>query len=129
MKPLFHASVAFAFCASVAGCAGSGMSPVTTISSENAMNAITVGKSTKADVLAALGRTTVVSFDSGFEVWVYEVTGGALGSLGLGGLFGRAGAERGASGRTEFVILFAPSGVAAKTRIRPPPAPGAAKPS
>lgn len=118
MTPLFRASVAIAFCACVAGCAVSGTAPLTAISAENAGNAIIVGKSTKADVLAVLGKTTVVSFDSGFEVWVYEVTGGALG---LGGLFGRAGSEGGASGRSEFVILFAPSGVVTKARMRPPP--------
>lgn len=102
------------------------MSPVTAISAENARNAITIGKSTKADVMAVLGKTTAVTFDSGYEVWVYEITGGAVD---LGALFGRAGSGRRTPDRTEFVILFAPSGVVAKTRIRSPPAPGAAKPS
>ena len=65
---------------------------------------VTIGKSTKSDVLAALGKTTVVSFDSGFEVWVYQIKD-----------------ETPVAGKTEFVVLFAPSGVVAKTRIRPAP--------
>jgi hypothetical protein len=40
-------------------------------------------------------------------VWVYRIAGGGNAS----------------SGNAEFVILFAPSGVVAKTRIRPAPPP------
>ena len=138
MMPRFHAGVAFAFCACVAGCAVPGASSVTTatatpantISAHNAKDAITIGKSTKADVIAALGKTTVVSFDSGYEVWVYQITGE--------GITGESAAKaswverilhpgsqtRITRGKTEFVVLFAPSGVVAKTRIRPKPLPG-----
>jgi hypothetical protein len=56
---------------------------------------VIVGRSTKAEVLAALGKATVVSFDSGFEAWLYK---------------------RG--DKSELLILFAPSGVATKSRIR-----------
>ena len=59
--------------------------------------AVTIGKSTKADVMAALGETLVISFDTGYEVWVYRL------------------AE---NRRAEFVILFEPSGVVAKTRTK-----------
>ena len=67
--------------------------------SQDRVNAITVGKSTKADVVALLGETLAISFDTGYEVWVY-----------------RLGKDRNAA---EFVILFAPSGLVAKTRISP----------
>lgn len=139
MKPRFHASLAFAFCACIAGCAAPGASLVATgtaaadtISARNAGDAITIGKSTRADVIAALGTTTVVSFDSGFEVWVYQITGERVtGQTAAGASWVerilRAGSEQGRRGKTEFVILFAPSGVVAKTRIRPAPAPGEAK--
>ena len=140
MKSRFHAGLAFALCACVAGCAAPGASPVTTgtaaantISARSARDAITIGKSTKADVIAALGKTTVVSFDSGFEVWVYQIIGASV----TGETAARAswverilhaGSENGTSrGKSEFVVLFAPSGVVAKTRIRPTPAPGEAK--
>ena len=59
---------------------------------------ITVGQTTKADVRAALGETLAIRFDSGYEVWVYRLANTRTG---------------------EFVVLFAPSGHVAKTRIRP----------
>lgn len=140
MKTRFHAGVVYAFCACVAGCAVPGASPVTTgtaaantISARNARDAITIGKSTKADVIAALGKTTVVSFDSGFEVWVYQIIGeGVTGETAAKASWLErilhAGSEKGITrGKTEFVVLFAPSGVVAKTRIRPAPAPGDAE--
>src|SRR6185436_11171927 len=79
------------------------------IAPHRAQNAVVIGKSTRADVRAALGETLAVSFDSGYEVWVYRLAGEKT-----------ATARRDASG--EFVILFAPSGLVAKTRIRPAPA-------
>jgi hypothetical protein len=66
-----------------------------------AKDSIILGKSTKADVLAALGPATVITFDSAYEVWVY-----------------RPPAPRGMS-RSELVVLFTPSGVASKVRVRP----------
>jgi hypothetical protein len=126
MKTRFHAGVAFAFCASVTGCAVPGTSSVTTttamantISAHNAKDAITIGKSTKADVIAALGKTTVISFDSGFEVWLYQVAGDTPVKPRWWELFGHAGSEKRTLGKAEFVVLFAPSGVVTKTRIRP----------
>lgn len=64
-------------------------------SAQSAAEAIAVGKSTKADVRAALGEAVVVDFETGYEVWVYR--------------------ERPS---TELVLLFDPSGRLAKTRIR-----------
>ena len=58
------------------------------------LSSLTTGYSTKSDVRAALGEGTVVSFDSGYEVWVY-----------------RQPAE-------ELVLLFEPSGILSKTRVR-----------
>ena len=68
-----------------------------------AMDTIAVGKSTKADVSSALGKAIVVSFDSGYEVWVYR----------WGGSDGTTRAA------TELVVLFEPSGLANKVRVRP----------
>jgi len=68
------------------------------VAAERAQNAVVPGRSTRADVQGALGETLVITFDNGYEVWVYR-----LGSA-------RAG---------EFVVLFEPSGVVAKTRMRP----------
>jgi hypothetical protein len=125
MKAPSRAGIALAFCACVAGCAGTGS--VTTIPAVSTRNAITVGQSTKADVLAALGKTTAVSFDSGFEVWVYQFKSDVAAKQGVAERFGFAGSDKEKPGITEFVILFAPSGVVTKTRIRVPPPPGESK--
>jgi hypothetical protein len=139
MTPRFHAGLVFALCACVAGCAATGTSPVATGTAaantrpaRHAGDAITIGKSTKADVMAAFGKTTVVSFDSGFEVWVYQiigerVTGESAATASWVGRILHAGSETGTRGKTEYVVLFAPSGVVTKTRIRPAPPPAGAK--
>ncbi len=117
-KPLHGVGLAlvFAACLVLAGCA----SPLNEPDARNAMpefstpgmslqgakDAIVAGKSTKADVAAALGNGTVVKFDSGYEVWVY-----------------RAKAYKpavDAPGTNELIVLFSPSGIVKKTRIRTP---------
>ena len=60
-----------------------------------------VGQATRASVLAALGKTHKVVFDSGYESWLYQVPRG-------GGRF------------AEYVILFDPAGLVARTRVREP---------
>lgn len=112
-KKLLRVSAACAICAWLAGCATTGETPGATLTKatavpERAASAgILIGKSTKADVIAALGRTTAITFDTGFEVWVYHLAGGI--------------ASRAQAGKTELVLLFAPSGVLAKTRVRTAP--------
>jgi hypothetical protein len=105
MKAL-RIGVALACALGVAGCA---MQPSTTpnavvtsprvkvVAAQRVGDVVVIGKSTKADVVAALGETLVIRFDNAYEVWVYRLT-----------------EDR----RGEFVILFEPSGVVAKTRIR-----------
>jgi hypothetical protein len=68
-----------------------------------AMEAIEIGKSRKGDVAAQLGGAIVIAFDSGYEVWVYRWSG----------------ADRTPQGATELVLLFDPSGLATKRRLRP----------
>jgi outer membrane protein assembly factor BamE (lipoprotein component of BamABCDE complex) len=107
---LFRIGVAVALAASVAGCVtASSTVPSAVVTSvrtkviaADRVKEVIIGKSTRADVIASLGETLVISFDNGFEVWVYRLA---------------------QDKRAEFVILFAPSGHAAKTRIRPPPQP------
>ena len=111
MAPLFCHRLVYATCVGLAACATPGLfnnSPDAppfsnpTLSMQNASDAVTVGKTSKADVLAALGPATVINFDSGFEVWVY-----------------RAKSREPAEAKAEFVILFAPDGIVRKTRLRP----------
>ena len=104
---LLRVCVALALCVGAAGCANhgplQGMAEIG--SAQDAGNAIAIGKSTKVDVLAAFGKTTSIEFDSGYEVWVYRLKGSLLA----------------ARGTNEYVVLFAPSGVVAKTRVRMAP--------
>jgi hypothetical protein len=93
-----------ALCACVAGCAATGGQPSRTPAAgvpNEARGALSIGKSTKADAIAALGKTVTVPFDSGYEVWVYHLK----------------------PGTTEFVLLFDPAGVLARTRVRTAPLP------
>jgi hypothetical protein len=71
-------------------------------SAQAATNAIAAGKSTRAEVRAALGEATVIDFDSGYEVWVYR----------------ERLKEKAKPPPTELVLLFAPSGILAKARVR-----------
>lgn len=73
---------------------------------EVALEAVKPGVSTRADMLAALGETSMVRFDSGYEVWVY-----------------RLGVADGKQPAGEFVVLVAPSGLVTKARTRLPAAP------
>ncbi len=72
---------------------------------ERARSALAPG-STKADVLAALGKGQVISFDSGYEVWVYR----------------HSAPGKPPSGKTELLVLIDPRGMLAKIRLRAPPA-------
>ena len=93
-------------CAGALGFAGAGDNTPPfrdpALSMQGALEAVTIGTSSRQDVMAALGPGTVVSFDSGYEVWVY-----------------RKNPLRSEAANAEFVILFAPSGIVKKMRIRP----------
>jgi hypothetical protein len=78
------------------------MGPGEILSAQAATDTITIGKSTKADVRAALGEALIIDFDSGYEVWVYR----------------ERLREKAPPPATELVLLFAPSGVLTKTRMR-----------
>jgi outer membrane protein assembly factor BamE (lipoprotein component of BamABCDE complex) len=85
-------------CALLAGCATPPPSkPAATPSAREMLASLTIGKSTKSDVRAALGEGTVVAFPSGHDVWVYRETPPAS---------------------AELVLLFEPSGILSKTRVR-----------
>lgn len=78
------------------------LGPAEIRSAQAASGVISVGKSTKADVRAALGEAVVVDFESGYEVWVYR----------------ERLPEKAKPPAAELVLLFDPSGTLAKTRIR-----------
>jgi hypothetical protein len=71
---------------------------------DDASDAVRPGTSTRADVQAALGAAAALRFDSGYEVWAYSF-----------------GPQKARTRKTEFVVLFAPSGFVANTRLRVAP--------
>lgn len=88
----------------LAGCASAPAPLGTSISAARLDAAIVPGQTTRAQMVAALGPTKFVHFDSGYEVWLYQ-------SPADGGRF------------AEFVVLVDPAGVVRKTRRRAPSLP------
>jgi hypothetical protein len=78
------------------------LGPGEVLSAQAAQDALSIGSSTKADVRAALGQAVVVDFSSGYEVWVYR----------------ERPKEESAVPKTELVLLFSPSGILSRTRVR-----------
>jgi hypothetical protein len=109
-KTLLRASLALTFCAYVAGCAllqppppkAAPLLPGEILSATAAKDSISIGKSTKENIRAALGEPVIIGFDSGYEVWLYR----------------ERLPDQKPPPRTEFVLLFAPSGIVTKARIR-----------
>lgn len=78
------------------------LGPAEVRSAHAAADGLEIGRSRKGDVRAALGEAVVVDFESGYEVWVYR----------------ERLAEKAAPPATELVLLFAPTGILTKARVR-----------
>ena len=98
---------------------------LTKITALGRQRAIRAGQSSKTDVIRAFGSTKVLRFDSGFEVWIYQLDDKRADELASpdsrasGAIKGQGGLAQLGDGSAEFIVLFAPSGVVAKTRVRP----------
>lgn len=103
-----HTGIAIASCLLLTACGsltgGSTAPPFRdpNLSMQSAQESMAVRRTTQAEVLSALGPATEIHFDSGYSVWVY-----------------RARPAEPDADRAELVILFVPSGVVKKTRLRP----------
>ena len=100
MKVLFLTFLLVAGCAHVEPKpAAKPLGPGEVVSAQAARDALAIG-STKADVRTALGQAVVVDFSSGYEVWVYR--------------------DRGTKdvAAAELVLLFEPSGILSRKRVR-----------
>lgn len=95
------------------------MAGVASVTPEQISRTVVIGRSTKSDVLAALGETRAIQFDNGYEVWVYRLKDPMSRNASCGAHGGRPAWVRSeCEGTAEFVILFAPSGIVSRTRIR-----------
>jgi len=130
MTTALHATVSLLLIVFTAGCAtqrtivpSAVVTPQrsATVAIERTKDAVVIGRSTKADVRARLGETQVIRFDNGFEIWVYRFSNDRIGTGAASRRDVRSGSEERSDRHGEFVILFAPSGLVAKTRTRPAP--------
>ena len=103
MKRLI-ACIAVTALAALAGCATTPPPLGATVPEAKIAAALVPGQTTRARMLADLGPTKFVHFDSGYEVWLYQAPAD-------GGRF------------AEFVVLVDPRGIVAKTRRRAPALP------
>jgi hypothetical protein len=87
--------------------------PTGNVKALSAQSAIAVGKTTKADVMATLGKSMFVPFESGFEVWAYRFKDPSEETPPARSKEPPKPPPR----ETELVVLFAPSGIATKTRM------------
>lgn len=87
--------------AALAACAATVPPPATQVSPARFGQAVVPGQTSKAELLAALGPTRRVMFDSGYEAWLYVAPAGSADYL-------------------EFVVLIGPDGLVIKTRQRTP---------
>lgn len=101
MKPVLARATALLAAATLASCAATPPPPATVVQAARFGQAVIPGRTTKAELLAALGPTRSVVFDSGYETWLYVTP---------------AGPDR----FVEFVVLLGPDGVVKKTRQRDP---------
>jgi YD repeat-containing protein len=85
-------------------------SPAANAVATRARQSISLGKSTKSDVLAGVGKPKAVRFETGFEVWAYRFIDQAKARK-----LGKADPVP----ETELVVLFDPSGTATKVRVGP----------
>lgn len=88
----------------LAGCATAPPPLGTAVAEARFASAVVPGQTTRAQMLAALGPTKFVHFDSGYEVWLYQAPAD-------GGRF------------AEFVVLVDPAGIVARLRRRAPALP------
>ena len=78
MKNIAAVTLLCAIVANLAGCATTaGTSTLKSMSQEQAAHLLVVGKTTKAEVRAALGQADVTPFAGGAEFWVYPYEEGA----------------------------------------------------
>lgn len=75
-----------------------------------ARDSIALGRSTKADIAAAIGKPKAVRFDTGFEVWAYRF---------IDQQKARQLPKDAPVPESELVVLFDRSGIATKLRVGP----------
>ena len=100
----------------LAGCASTGVGTLTPVADNALALHIQAGSTTREQLRLALGSAAVVSFDSGYEVWVYKNQEGAPKLLRYVPVVG-LGAALVPTRTRELVVRFGPDGVVRKVRV------------
>lgn len=103
------------------GCVSSLIGPSKISISEHKVHTIVVGKTNKAQLLSLLGQTKSIQFDSGYEVWIYQIPSQEMQSVTIEESLAYMLLGKGTPGKTEFIVLLNPAGIVSKTRVRPIP--------
>ncbi len=93
---------------------------ITKIGSKDKLELMQVGKSTKQEVIEKFGATRSVKFDSGYEVWAYQIKQDGSINISWVQRIEKLGSDKGVLGNLEVVLLFDPTGVLNKKRVRDP---------
>ncbi len=106
----------------MAGCASLGNGAIKTLSEDGARQVLSAGKTTKAELLLAMGEASVQTFRNGYEVWVYNCKPGLPGLPGFVGFLPVVGALASvidaSTGGRELAVLFDRDGVVKKYQLR-----------
>jgi len=106
---------AAALCAlALTACATTGNGRAGSLTAAEAAQTLVVGKSSRADVNAALGDAHITRFDNGYELWLYQVgVPKIVDSLPWLNLVMRS-----SDNAREVSVLFDPSGLVKKYQVR-----------
>ena len=111
---MIRAAAICALLLTLSACATTGNGKARSLTAQQAAQTFTIGKTSKADVSAALGDAHVTRFDNGYELWLYQVgvprIVDSLPWLNL--VMSSADNER------EVSVLFDPAGVVKKYQVR-----------
>lgn len=114
MAPLRRCGMAALCALALTACATTGNGRAGSLTAAEAAQTLVIGKSTRADVNAALGDAHITRFDNGYELWLYQVgvprIVDALPWLNL--------VMRSSDNPREVSVLFGPSGVVRKYQLR-----------
>lgn len=114
MAALLRYGAALLAALALAACATTGNGAVRSLTAAQAAQTLVIGKSSRADVNAALGDAHITRFDNGYELWLYQVgVPKIVDSLPFVSLVMSS-----SNNEREVSVLFDPSGVVRKYQVR-----------
>jgi hypothetical protein len=104
---------------SLAACASLGNGAIKTLSEDGARQVLSAGKTTKAELVKAMGEASVQTFRNGYEVWVYNYKPGLPAVVGYLPLVGTlANMVDATTSEKELAVLFDRDGIVKKYQFR-----------